>query len=82
MCMNGMKPTHLLNAHFLQCPLQKFPVLDVLVFLFGGKFDPLYSYCAREQHVQELAVSSTCREGRGGEGMGGEGRGGRINCDQ
>ena len=82
-CNNVMTLRHLLYSHFLECSLQKFPVLDVLVFLFSGKLDPLHSYCALEQHVKELAVSSTWmiggREGReGNKGEEREGREGRI----
>ena len=54
------------------------------MFLFSGKLDPFHSYCAWEQHIKELAVSSTWmlggREGGGGRGQeeaGEEGRGGR-----
>ena len=52
------------------------------MFLFSGKLDPFHSYCAWEQHIKELAVSSTWmlggREGGGGRGQeeaGEEGRG-------
>ena len=86
-CNNAMTLRHLLYSHFLECSLQKFPVLDVLVFLFSGKLDPFHSYCAWEQHVEELAVSSTWmiggreggggREVEGGEGNKGEEREGR-----
>lgn len=50
--------THLLNVHFLQRPLKKFPVLDVLMFQFSDKLDFLHSNYTREQHVKELAVGS------------------------